>query len=127
MYKLTCELSFDLMGRNGEDIEYLGYNLHKHFRHFCGQRNLSINPQTLEEALDTLKQFDEGIVARSHIFGRLYSVDGKRGPLIMTTKIQTERSTPIPVKMARAGGNAFIVTSGYTSDDYGLYFRDIQC
>ena len=34
----------------------------------------------------------------------------------MSAKIQTERSTPIPVKTAPAGGNACTVTLGYTSN-----------
>ena len=79
-WKLTGSLSFDFPGRDREDREYLSHDLHKYFCHFRSERNLSINPQTLEEALDVLKQFDERIVTRSHVFCSLYNVGVKRGP-----------------------------------------------
>ena len=107
--ELTCSLSFDLLGRDGDDREYLGHDPHKYVRHFGGQRNLSINSEPLEEALDALKQFDECIVARADIFCRLCNDGVRRGPGIVYEKIQTERRTPIPAKTTPAGGNAFTV------------------
>jgi hypothetical protein len=107
----------DLLGRNGEDSEYLSHDLHKYFRHFGGQLNLSINSETLEEALDALKQFGERIVARSHIFCHLYNVGVRRGSQTAVAIIRTERSTPMPVKTAPAGGNAYTITLGYTLND----------
>ena len=123
--QLTCSLSGDLLRRDGKDGEHLSHDLHKHLRHFGSQRNLSINPKTLEEVLNALKQLDERIVARAHIFRRLNNVVVKRGPRVAAANIRTARSTPIPVKTAPAGGNACRVASRYASSDYGLDFRDV--
>src|SRR6266702_5862442 len=78
--QLTCSLSLHLLRRDGKDREYLSQDLHKYPRHFGGQRNLSISPKTPKETLDAPKEFDERIVACSHIFCRLYNVGVKRGP-----------------------------------------------
>ena len=76
-WKLTCSLSFDLLGRNRQNGEHLSYDLHEYLRHFCSQGDLGINSKPLEEALDTLKQFEERIVARADIFCRLCNIDVK--------------------------------------------------
>ena len=80
LQQLTCSLSLSLLGRDGDDKEHLSHDLHKYFRHFGGQRNLRINPKAFEEALNALKQFDERIVARPHIFCRLCNAGVNRAP-----------------------------------------------
>ena len=64
---LTCSPLLHFLRRNGEDREYLSHDLHKYLHHFRGQRNLGTIPEALEGVLDALKEFDKGIVARSHI------------------------------------------------------------
>ncbi len=102
--ELTCSHSFRLLRRDGENREYLSHDLHKYLRHFSGQRNPSINPKALEEALDALKDFDKRIVASALIFCRLCDVGVQWGPRKAAAKMQTERRTPIQAKMAPAGG-----------------------
>jgi hypothetical protein len=104
LQKLTCSLSFDLLGRNGEDREYLGHDLNKNLGHFGSQRNPSINPKAPEDVLGALKQLNERVVTCSHIFSRLYNVSVKRGPRIAASKDTDRKEYSYPSEDGACGG-----------------------
>ena len=55
----------DLLLRLTEDGKQLDHNLCDYFRHQSAQRNLGIDFEAFEEASNTLKEFEESIVARA--------------------------------------------------------------
>ena len=68
---LTESSVLDLLLRLAEDGKQLDHNLGDYFRHQSAQRNLSIDFEALEEAPNTLKEFEESIVARADPLCRL--------------------------------------------------------
>jgi hypothetical protein len=65
-------------------------------RYLGGQRNLSINTQALEEALEALKEFDESIVARSDILRRLRGIGLIGGSKDSERKYTHRKKNPDP-------------------------------
>ena len=65
--QLTCSTLLHLLRSDSEYREYLGHDFHQYFRDLLGRRNPSMNPKSLQEELNALKEVDEHIVARSDI------------------------------------------------------------
>jgi len=97
LYLLRCD---------GEDIQYLDHDIHKHLRQINVERTLCINLEALKEILHAPKEVKESIVARRHILCRLSNLALRGVQRTETRRIQTVRRIPIPVKIAFAGGNA---------------------
>ena len=68
---LTEPSMLDLFLRLRKDGKQFRHYLHDYLRHQRAQRDLRINFEAFEEAPDTLKEFEESVIARAYPFGRL--------------------------------------------------------
>ena len=96
-----------MLRRQSESRENLYQDLYDNVCHGFGERDLCINVEPAEKALDGLEQVDESVIACADIFRRLIHVDVTRHVHGNSEKRRTSSKTPKAANMAFAGGNAY--------------------
>src|SRR6266849_3587849 len=98
--ELTPSPLFNLHRHNRKDREYFHHDFHHHVRHCLRWFQFFMTLETLEKALDPLKEIDEHVLACIHILRGLKGVGfmityySKR-----STRAITKRRTPIPANI----------------------------
>jgi hypothetical protein len=102
---LTESSSADLFLRNSKYQNQLDHYFGDNIRHQRVQANLCMNMETFEEVSDTLKEFEEGVIARAHSVSGLSSFKYQIDSASEEGRQRTVKRTSIPTKMSFAGWN----------------------
>jgi hypothetical protein len=103
--ELTPSPLFNLHCHNRKDREHFYHDFHHHVRHCLRWFCFCMTLETLEKALDALKEIDEHVLARIHILCGLKGVGFMIAYIKRSARALTKRRTPIPANITFAGGN----------------------
>ena len=104
---LTYTPLLDLLRCQGESRENLYHDLYDNVRHGFRHRDLCIDVEPAEKALDGLKQVDESVIACANILRRLIYPDVTTIAHGSSEKRRASSKTPKAANIAFAGGNGY--------------------
>jgi hypothetical protein len=103
--QLTYPSLSDPFSCNSKDVQDLHHCFGDYVHHFLVECRFRVNFESLEEAFYALEHLKKSILACANILGCLRTVRITIDRTKILRKIHTERSTPIPAKIAFAGEN----------------------
>ena len=105
-HQLTQSSPLHFVCRDAEDSQYLDHNINDYGPHGRSRCDTSVYLKPAKELLNAVKEFNELVLARPGIFSRLGAMGVRNGRKKEPRRTLTKRRTPIPAKIAFAGGNA---------------------